>query len=229
MNRAIARPLAAISLACTLAITGCATTTTPTRIVSEARAPTDPNAFKLSAKAAIRSPQGNQSFRMNWERRASLHRIQIVSSLGTTVAELFADEGYAELWTSKDQPPDSGASLDALLTQATGISMNSEQVIQWLHGRVPADAQSVERLADSTSFRVVEGTTGWTVRQEFALDANSKPLRDRVNRLDVSQWPVPADTTKSLGLRLVVDQYETLTLDPSLQSTLPQTSPAVKQ
>jgi outer membrane biogenesis lipoprotein LolB len=195
----------AFALSLLLFIAGCATTSSVPPVESF-----DQTAFQLSAKVAVRSPQGNETFRLRWQRRGDLQRIEVLSPIGSTVAELFADAGYAELWKSKDQPPDSAESLDALLSKALNINFNSAQCIAWMHGRVPPWAK--EGAEGQTEFEVAQ----WKVAARYLATNKPMPQEPMSNTRATSLTISDSSASQPTSIRMVIDEYAVLTPSDAL-------------
>jgi outer membrane biogenesis lipoprotein LolB len=206
-----------------LALTGCASIAPASEAPSarsvgaSANQPEpDETAFQLGAKVAVRAPQSNETFRLRWQRRGDLHRIEVLSPLGTTVAELFADVGYAELWRNKDEPPQSAESLDALLGQALSVNIDSMQLLAWLHGRLPAGTTIT---ADNQAQFTVPN---WSVQVAY-IQSGTKSKR--AERITITEVPAQVRATPEIGdtdrirIRLVIDEYASLPSDAALLPT----------
>jgi hypothetical protein len=162
--------------------------------------------FSLTAKVAVKSAQGNETFRLRWQRRGDLHRIEVFSPLGSTVAEIFADREYAELWRGKDEPPQSAKNLDALLAQTLGIPIESEILVRWIHGVSPLNA--IINSEGETEFAI----PNWAVVARYMvtgvmLDSiTTSGATRRVERLQITQLGV----SQPASMRLVIDEYDVL-------------------
>ncbi len=201
MNR-IQTTVATLVLSAVLA--GCNTLVTKDSAKQAQSVALNDQSFSLTAKVAVKSAQGNETFRMRWQRRADLHRIEILSPLGSTVAEIFADREYAELWRGKNEPPQSAESLDALLAQTLGISIESEILVRWIHGVAPSSATI--NSDGATEFSI----PNWAIVAQYVSPLTVRPdsiatsATRRVERLQITQLGV----AQPASMRLVIDEYQ---------------------
>jgi outer membrane biogenesis lipoprotein LolB len=107
------------------------------------------SSFDLAARAAIRFEGQAETFTLVWKRRGDRHTVDILSPLGTLVAQLVSDPQGAVL-TQSDGNTQTAASDQALFAQATRIPLRLATLAEWLHVRSDAP-----RLVD-----------GWTVTTE---------------------------------------------------------------
>lgn len=149
--------------------------------------PADAQNFTLEARAAVTTPQGGESFRLRWQRHASLHRLEVFSPLGGKVAELFADGEHAQLWRD-EAVPETDAGSGPLLRRLLGISLSLDQLAEWLH------AEGGTRNAQGA---LEIGLEGWRATVE---QRQGRPYRLTAEKVEAGE---------TLRLRLVVDGYRT--------------------
>lgn len=149
-------------------LVGCTTIApAPIMAVNATRA----QAFRLEARLSVRQAQKIDAANLVWTKSATAQTLNITGPLGVQVAKISQSSGEVAILSRGDSVPEARAeTVDALLTQALGVAINVERIIDWIQLiGLPPNGDMVTLKIDETDWQVSAETTqildGQTIAQ----------------------------------------------------------------
>jgi outer membrane biogenesis lipoprotein LolB len=173
-----------VMLACTVS----ACTTMNLAPVAEAPA-TRAQAFRLEARLSVRQAQKVDSANLVWVKSAAAQTINITGPLGVQVAKISQSPGEAAMLSRGDTAPiERAETVDALVTQALGVTIRVERIIEWVQLiGLPTNGDVVTLKIDGTDWQVSAETTqqlrGQTIAQRLVARSG-----DITIKLFIDDW-----------------------------------------
>jgi outer membrane lipoprotein LolB len=171
-----------------LALAACATT--------PSAPPERAYAGRFAATAALGEQRNSVSGLFTIEVRGTRQTIDLASPVGTTVARIEIEPGYARA-TGPQMQTASGPDADELVERVLGWRLPVTGLPDWIAGR-PAPGRAARTQSDGERISVIE-QDGWTIRLAEYSAATDRPRRLVLER--PSNGVDPAVT-----VRLVVDE-----------------------
>lgn len=158
------------------------------------------HAFRLEARLSVRQAQKIDSANLVWIKSAAAQTINITGPLGVQVAKISQSSGDAAMLSRGDAAPvERAETVDALVTQALGVTIRVERIIDWVQLiGLPANGETVTLKIDGTDWQVSAETTqqlrGQIIAQRLVArsgDTSIKLFIDDWQNLHAPQEHVP--------------------------------------